>query len=345
MLSPEFPTLRIRTGARLHCGLFSNPQPGGKLHQGLGIMIDHPGVHLQAQTIAASGSDVSFQQEMETFSGQTCEIIRTRIQKTIQKCESNWPDVRLQLSIAVLSIIPPHIGLGSGTQLDLATATLWTKFAGIDCSPLKIAQVINRGKRSTIGTYGFMQGGILIDEGVVHEQDLGRCRFHRELPEDWRIVLVTPRKLFGYSGADEIQAFDKLTSISPRDLSTLENYLQIIENRGTDFHVLSETIRQYGNLIGDTFSQAQGGRYRDPICQQIYDIMLANGIRGIAQTSWGPTMFGLCENQKQADEISEILGESLSEIDLSITRPMNTGVTVEWVHPEHEKKKPIGRLG
>ncbi len=341
-MSSGTPVLRIRTGARLHCGLFSNPQRGGKLHQGFGIMIDHPGVNLLAHV--SSEAEVKFQSEVESALGHHCDTIHSRIRSTIQKCESHWPDVRQQLSITVQEIILPHIGLGSGTQLDLATALLWTKLAIMECSPLDLAQVINRGKRSTIGTYGFMLGGLLIDGGVEQEQELGRCRFREELPENWRFVLATPRKLFGYSGTDELQAFDKLTSISERELQTLENYLQILENQTTDFDVLSETLREYGNLIGDTFSQVQGGRYRDPICQQIYDVMFASGIRGIAQTSWGPTMFGLCKNQKQTQEISEILGASFSNINTSITRPLNTGAVMEWVQPEQEQRESLGRL-
>ncbi|WP_339746476.1 hypothetical protein [uncultured Rubinisphaera sp.] len=341
-MNHDTPVLRIRTGARLHCGLFSDPQPGGKLHQGFGFMIDQPSVNLQAHV--SSDAEVKYQSNVENTLGNHCDNILSRIQSTLQKCETNWSEVRQQLRITVHEIILPHIGLGSGTQLDLATAFLWTKLADIECSPLDLAQVINRGKRSTIGTYGFILGGILIDEGIKQEEELGRCRFRMDLPADWRFVLATPRKLFGYSGAEELQAFDKLTSISERDLQTLENYLQIIENQTNDFDVLSETLREYGNLIGDTFSQVQGGRYRDPICQQIYDVMFANGIRGIAQTSWGPTMFGLCENQEQAGEISQILRESFSDIEISIARPMNSGAIAEWVQPGEEKTEPVGRL-
>lgn len=316
-------TLTIRTGARLHFGLFSDPRPQGRRHQGFGVMIDSPGFRIRAQTIECR---------------ELCKInlaphipqdwYRSRIQDLLERCQQLFPVTGQCLHLDILEGIPPHTGLGSGTQLDLAVADLWLRLAGQQIPIPELAHAIGRGKRSTIGTYGYEQGGLLIDQGIRSDSETGSCRFRAELPAEWRFLLVTPQAATGISGQYEREAFSRLSPPSASDLEKLERFLANLENHPCDFDVLSETLRDYGHCVGDLFASVQGGRFCHPACFDIEQLLNEAGLVGIAQSSWGPTMAGLCRSAEQAQELQLWLNSKRDELTIHIAAPRNRGR--EW---------------
>jgi len=315
-------TLTVSTGARLHCGLFSDHRPGGRLFQGFGFMIDRPGFRLSLQQTAADRNEIIFEEPSARQSYQS------RIERIISDCLRHWNRPNNGFRLTVHEHIPPHVGLGSGTQLALAIARLVATSFGEKTSIEELASATRRAKRSTVGTYGFDQGGLLIDSGVRHADELGRCRFRTAIPDEWRFVLVTPPHVVGFSGDQEVAAFDRLPEIDAKKVAELEADLKEIENHASELDVLSKAIQRYGNRIGDTFLPVQGGRFRDPVCEAIVSQFVNLGVQGVAQTSWGPTILGLCGNQAQADGVRDAFIETDLNATIIIARPMNHGAQI-----------------
>ena len=112
-----------------------------------------------------------------------------------------------------LSHLPRHMGLGSGTQLAFAAAVGLSSFLGQPIpSTGEIAAVMGRAGRSAIGSYGFFQGGFLVDRGVGPGDVIAPLDLRLEFPSTWPIVLILPEHRQGLSGSSETFAFDKITA-------------------------------------------------------------------------------------------------------------------------------------
>ncbi len=333
MTGPHVTSVSVSTGARLHCGLFSDHRPGGKLFQGFGLMIDEPGFDLLAERIDGDDHELGYSPDLlnelaEDGVDLPADLIRDRFLGIVERCEEHWPDAKLSIGVEFDSLIPFHAGLGAGTQFDLAIGTCWTRLAGLDVSAPELSRVLGRGKRSCIGTFGFHRGGLLIDRGIGPDDDAGIYRFAATVPDSWRFVLVTPDEIAGYSGEREEKAFQSMPEVAPDRLDELEGLLQTIEDEGTSFDIFSETLQRFGNLVGDTFAPVQGGRFRHPVCETIFDGFQQAGIQGIAQSSWGPTMFGVCKDDDSVQQVIEHIFSAVPNATVRVTRAKNNAATV-----------------
>ncbi len=70
--------------------------------------------------------------------------------------------------INVKEAIPPHIGLGSGTQLSLAIAVALAKVFKVQASTQELTVAMNRARRTGVGTAIFEKGGFVVDGGKAH---------------------------------------------------------------------------------------------------------------------------------------------------------------------------------
>src|SRR5262249_59394078 len=70
-----------------------------------------------------------------------------------------------RLDLRIEESIPNHVGLGSGTQLALATGAAVAHLFGLDLDARAIAGLLDRGARSSIGIATFERGGVVLDGG------------------------------------------------------------------------------------------------------------------------------------------------------------------------------------
>jgi beta-ribofuranosylaminobenzene 5'-phosphate synthase len=176
--------VEIRTPARLHLGMLSFGVAGTRSFGGVGVMIDRPGVHVRvrrANRLEARGPHAE------------------RAVKFARACGQAWGLGDVGCSIEVLSAAAGHVGLGSGTQLGLAVAAAMRQLfqrpvdeaAGpgsphpaqepLDASEhdwlfdtpeaIALARVVGRGRRSSVGVYGFSRGGLIVEAGRVLPAD------------------------------------------------------------------------------------------------------------------------------------------------------------------------------
>ncbi len=309
----------IHTGSRLHCGLFSDSSPGGYRHQGMGMMIDSPGFEISATNTSASADRINAPEE-----------IRQRIERALANLDQSLSrqDERRFLEFQVDKTIPLHCGFGAGTQLALAVGKLWAWFNQPELTTQQLARLLKRSQRSCIGTFGFDSGGMLIDQGIAAGEEVGQCRFRTSLPDSWRILLVRPPETEGISGEAETKAFQHLPELAPEQTNRLHHLLTIMQNKSDCFQSFSAAMREYGMIVGESFAAVQGGCFSAKIGQQIFDLLSSHGLQGVAQSSWGPTMFGLCESNQQAEMLRDVVIETFSNVDVNIARLHNEGTRI-----------------
>ena len=309
----------IHTGSRLHCGLFSDNRPGGYRHQGLGFMIDSPGFDISAAITSAPGNRIHAPTE---FYPRIENILMKLDRSACHQSERRFLEIRVEKSV------PLHCGFGAGTQLALAIGKLWSLFNRPEWVTQQIARILRRSQRSCVGTYGFDRGGMLIDRGIAPGEEIGQCRFRVSLPDRWRFLLVRTPEVKGISGEEEIKAFRHLPELKFEKIDQLRNLLTIVQSKPGCFSTLSSAIREYGLIVGESFAPIQGGIFSTKFGRKVFDLLTENGLRGIAQSSWGPTIFGLCEDADQAETLKQIVLGHFSEAAVTIACPKNTGAEI-----------------
>ena len=302
---PHFDTLKmhsnlsqfeIKTGARLHFGLLANKPENGRHFGGAGVMIDKPGFHVSVQQADADKIVAS-------------PHFRDRIGRLLESCRSHSqsnrqiPPVRIELK----QEIPPHIGLGSGTQLGMAVARVVSLVAGeCDVSPIELARRADRGTRSAIGIHGFVEGGFLIDSGKSDNDEISPLVGRYDVPREWRFVLVTPLSNPGISGMAEIDAFERLPPMPQTTTFQLCGILvtqMIPALLESDCERFGDAVFDFGQLVGQYFCAVQDGTFADRGMAELVQHLREQGIRGVGQTSWGPTVFAVCSDETIATSL------------------------------------------
>lgn len=312
------PSVTVTTGARLHFGLLVRGKADRQAFGGLGLMIDEPRFSLtvrraEADRIAASP-------------GATA-----RIQQVLSRLRTAGP--KPACDVTVHEEIPPHAGLGSGTQLALALAAAIHRLDDRNCPPVaKFARLTGRGQRSAIGTVGFAAGGLILDDGRPEGDHSDAVTTRHDFPADWRFVLITPPKHQGLSGDSERDAFRQMPPMSDPQLRRLDDLLrrlpEVIHRR--DFAACSAALDEFGRRVGEYFAPIQGGVFASPSMASLADKLRASGIQGVGQTSWGPTVFALCDGEAMARSVvsSLELADTESTCQYRIVAALNRGAMI-----------------
>jgi beta-RFAP synthase len=227
-----------------------------------------------------------------------------------------------------------HVGLGVGTQLGLAIAAGLRKFLMLPEQPVELlAQDVGRGARSAVGTYGFRQGGLIVDAGHQPSEPLGRLARRVDIPGDWRFVLACSSDKRGLSGRSEADAFSQLPPV-PEAVTrrlweiTESEMLPAIERH--ECQAFGEAVYQFGRLAGECFAAVQGGPFAGPEIANLIEAIRAYGVSGVGQSSWGPTVFAVCPSGSDAEALACWLRTEmkLPEADIAIARPNNQGAMI-----------------
>jgi beta-RFAP synthase len=322
------------TGARLHFGLILSHPGAGWDFGGIGLMVEKPGWKLVVQQASRSAAGLSGTSDQ--IIGGTQETQR-RLELLMERLRSQSLEIP-PLEIRVQRQIPPHAGLGSGTQLALAltAAAGWLATGRLPPAAEALAVLCGRRERSAIGTAGFDCGGFLIDHGrFAPEPRVERIT----IPDNWRFVLVRPLHSEGLSGPAEQQWFQSRREM-PGDLTDalagiICNQLVPAISSG-DAAGFAAAIEAYGDAAGGFYAFAQGGIFSHPAIRQLVAELRSAGIRGAAQSSWGPGICIPADSPEAAADLlkaipAEINGHSLEAI---CTPALNTGALIACEAPE-----------
>jgi predicted sugar kinase len=67
-----------------------------------------------------------------------------------------------------------------------------------------------------------------------------------------------------------------------------------------DLTVFGEALHEFNARAGEWFAAAQGGRYATEEVAALVRWLRGQGVRGVGQSSWGPTVFAVVEAAQAA---------------------------------------------
>lgn len=284
----------VTTPSRLHFGLLALGPQAPRQFGGIGLMIERPGLAISARPSTTWDAAGPLAARVLRFA----EVIATSSEAL---GESISP-----ARFRILRAPPEHVGLGTGTQLGLAVARLLTCLAGRPEIPAThLAALSGRGRRSGIGLHGFALGGLLVDGGRRPTVDeIPPLLSRHAWPESWSVLLVIPRTSAGLHGQAEVQAFARLKPIA----DSLTDRLCRLVLLGMlpavvlkDLAAFDDALTELQRLVGETFAPIQGGAFAHGDSAPLVSWLRSQGLRGVGQSSWGPTLYGFLE----ADEAEQ----------------------------------------
>ncbi len=280
--------VRIDAPSRLHLG-FVDPGAAGRRRFGsIGLCIEAMPTQVVARRAHATPSPAH---------PRAAQCV-TRLEAALSK--------RFPADIAVMAEPIAHAGLGSGTQLSIATAVALTTLHGHALSPREASAILERGKRSGIGIAAFEQGGFIVDGGSGSAQRPPPLIARLAFPESWCVILIIDRQAQGLHGEAELAAFAALPPFPLASAQAMAHHVltelmpALVES---DLATFGRALALIQATVGDHFAPAQGGRYTSPRVANALRWLAAEGVQGIGQSSWGPTGFAIVGNESDAQSL------------------------------------------
>lgn len=294
-------SVTVAAPARLHLGLIrpTAVNSGERRFGGVGLMLNAPAVRVRVEHSAEWVSE-------GPHAGRALEAARAVAGGT-------GP-----LRVTVEDAPPAHIGLGSGTQLDLAAGRAAATLLRRDIPTPALARILGRGRRSAVGVHGFDRGGLIVEAGKPNAEELGTLVGAFSLPEPWRVVLLLPTVADAagtWHGERERSAMDRLGASEPppgaADAMCRVVLLEMLPAAlAGDARGFGEAVFAYNRLAGQMFAAEQGGTYASPEVAGCVEWARAAGARGVGQSSWGPTVFAVVGSAEEAEWLARRCSES-----------------------------------
>lgn len=272
-----------------------------------------------------------------------------RVQKYAEKFIA-YKGLSNNIQLEVVEQILDHSGLGSGTQLAIAVGTALSKLFEMDYTSSEIAVLSNRGARSGIGIGAFDRGGFLVDAGRNSESEVPPIISRLEFPSNWRVVLIFDKSQRGLHGQDEDVSFTTLPDFSPHTAEKLCRLvlMQILPALSEQsIEIFNLGIYELQKCIGEYFASAQGGRYTSPAVAEACNFVESLGVKGVGQSSWGPTGFAFVDSETNAHLILRKLQskfKSVEDLNFKIVSGRNTGAIVKNLEENDLVKQEITSL-
>ena len=308
----------VRAPARLHMGFVDLHGGLGRRFGSLGLALERPFTEVSLSTagrVSAAGPDAARATRYATMLAEHFDLASgTRIE--------------------VQQAIPPHAGLGSGTQLALSVGVGMARLFDLDAESLEIASVLGRGARSGLGLGLFEQGGFVVDGGSAGGYGPPPIITRLPFPAGWRLMLVFDRTREGVHGEAEREAFATLPRFPEADAAELCRLVLMQVLPGLvegDLEAVGPALTRIQARVGDHFASAQGGRFASPGVTRVLDWLRSCGIEGFGQSSWGPTGFALCPDEETAMRLMAKAKRRFADeiaLDFVVTRGRNEGASI-----------------
>jgi beta-ribofuranosylaminobenzene 5'-phosphate synthase len=199
------------------------------------------------------------------------------------------------VDIVVESAIRRHIGLGSGTRMALSIGTGINVLYELGLSPYEIAEFFGRGRNSRAGLETLLHGGMAMDDGSGTEI--------LRPPENWRFIVAIPNIDHRFFGELERNA---MASMKVPDIEKDFKAEIINAIKGEDIEDFGALLTELDLLTGSMFSDVQGGEHTDERISEIKEFGLKEGAYGAGQSSWGPAVYFLTDEEKSYALLSSI---------------------------------------
>jgi predicted sugar kinase len=150
-----------------------------------------------------------------------------------------------------------------------------------------------------------------------------------------------PEQALGLHGGVEAQAFEHMRlrpAHSPQTdaLCRLVLLGMLPALYESDARAFGEALFDFNLRVGETFAPVQGGAYAGARVQAVVDSLRRHGVRGVGQSSWGPSVFAFPDDPDHSKSVIERLQQDLGvhADDLRLTHACNHGALVNLIQPE-----------
>jgi beta-RFAP synthase len=283
----------VEAPARLHFGVLDLRGDLGRRFGGIGAAVPAPSLLLEvapAPTLRAEGPGPDAERALE-FARRFLA----------HHALSGGAHLRLH------RVIPPHAGLGSGTQLGLAVARALADLHSLPTDVRGLARAVGRGRRSAIGTWAFALGGFVLEGGRRDDgEDLAPLLAHLPMPAAWQCVIAVPRGARGLSGEEETAAFARLPPPERREVERVAHLvlMQLLPALAeANLPSFGAALAEVQRVTGRWFAAVQGGPFAPGESAELVRRLHQWGAAGVGQSSWGPAVYGLVPDAAAAREL------------------------------------------
>ncbi|MCL2156683.1 MAG: beta-ribofuranosylaminobenzene 5'-phosphate synthase [Methanobrevibacter sp.] len=308
----------IKSPSRLHMTLIDLNGSYGRTDGGIGLTIAKPNLHLACEE-SEKGITIDFNKKIND--SDIREESFKKISDSARKICSHF-NLDSGFHFDVEEAYFPHSGLGSGTQISLATAKLICEHIGENLNGVELGNIVERGGTSGVGIFSFDHGGFIVDGGHSLEEKgtflpssaspakppqlIARYDF----PEEWDVIIAIPNAIHSVTGEKEIDLFQNYCPVPVRDVEQLSH---LILMNLLPF-LLEKDIKSFGSVINRIqnlgFKKVEVGLQPQKI-KSLMKNMREFGAYGVGMSSFGPTIYGIVEekNHDVFKATQEIIGD------------------------------------
>ena len=332
--------IKLISPSRIHLGLIDLNGSIGRVDGGIGISLDYPNFIIEGK--GSSEIEIEFNKRiLNNTNPNDLTDIENRIYYSSKEILKYIGEEGIYLKIN--EIMPQHSGLGSGTQISLATGKIISEIYNIKLNTKTISKITGRGGTSGIGVYSFEKGGFIIDGGHSfgknkEKQDFKPSSASKNTPVapllfrhdfNWDIVLTIP-KGENICGDKEVDIFKKYCPISLNETQKMCHLIlmkmipAIINN---DFISFGEVVNEL-QYIG--FKKVERELQKPVVKELIKDLQ---NISYSGLSSFGPAIYSLCNGKEDLKKIKEYSNEFFDskgiDGEIIITKGNNNGYAIK----------------
>ena len=293
----------VETAARLHFGVLDLRGSLGRWCGGIGAAAEAPTLLVSAS--AADTLDVS---------GEDADRARMFAARFLA-CHG----IRSGARVCVHRALPPHAGLGSGTQLALAVARSLAEIHRLPTDPASLARAAGRAGRSAVGTWTFAGGGLVVEGGRRRaggsSDAIGPLIARLPFPPSWRCVLAVPDADPGISGAVEDAAFTRLPPPPQQEVARVAHLVLfgvLPAVADGDLAAFGSALTEIQDMNGRWFAPIQGGLFAPGPSDALVRRLREWGAGGVGQSSWGPAVYGIVDGAEAGATLAAQVRDALS---------------------------------
>lgn len=300
----------IKTPSRLHMTLIDLNGSYGRADGGIGLTIDKPNFTLRCESAdnGNNGITIDFNENItdEEIKKEAIQKISNSAQKIIS--HFNFED---GFHFTVEEAYPPHSGLGSGTQMSLATAKLICESNDTVVDSIGLGAILGRGGSSGIGMGAFDHGGFIVDgghdlkdkEGSVLPSSINPAKPPQligryDFPQEWEVVVGVCKADTTVTGMKEDDIFEKFCPVPLRDVEQLSHIIFM--------NLIPFLLEKNIGAVGDAINRIQGLGFKNvEVSRQARNVrdlmehMRQFGAYGVGMSSFGPAVYGLIDKSNK----------------------------------------------
>ncbi|KXB04496.1 GHMP kinase [candidate division MSBL1 archaeon SCGC-AAA382A03] len=308
----------VTAPGHLHAGNFDLSGDLGRLYGTVGFALEQPTLEIEAKR---SGEILTKDKDAHLYA-----------ERFIEKYD--LPGAEIEVNRA----LPKYVGIGHHTTLALSIGKGLSRLHNLSLSMEEIAQTMKRGLITALGTYACKSGGFIVEGGFrIEEMEkmVPPLIFRRKIPENWYFVVGIPNasrdEIAEMRKDEEDEILKNLRSMSEElsaELSRIVLVKMIPAIMERDIEVFGDSLSDFNSKLGTVWSDYQEGIYCNDVVKRGVEI-LKDRAYCACQSSWGPTFYGIVDDESDAARLTEDLKDLLEDNgggDIFYTKGRNEGL-------------------